>query len=380
MARRAEINYWKSRQAYGCWIAGKQYILAKGPKDGPLGPTYKAAEKKFEDIAAQERFNSSAEGNLVKALCRAYCCYLVEHRSSNTLRIRQGALAAFVKEFGGRYMSSLVPHEVDVWLAKMKREHGWGVGQRCLFVASIKAAINWAVRQGRCLRNPLVGLEPGGEAENRAQKILVDEALWAKMIARMRPDGRELATVLRLTGARPGEIANARGEDFDHGRQAIVYPWRGNSAGFKPKTHASRRDRVIYLAGEALKIVRRRMERYGAGYLFPRHVHRGKTIDEPRSMNAMTNIFRRLGERLDIKGLSPYCLRHSFITNWLADRDDIETLSELVGSSPNTIRKHYKHFDRKRDLMRSRLESFVTTLQGNTSADQGSAADQAEAS
>src|SRR5262245_870826 len=343
MPRKAGINYWKSRQGYGCWIDGRQRILAKGPKDGPLGPTYKAAEKLFEELTALQRVNRAGEANTIRVICEEYCRYLAEHRSANTLRIRHKALLPFVAEFGGRHLSSLVRHEVSQWLDRMRKEgrvdssgqrRFWKAGQRRTVVTSLNAAFNWAIEEGIITRNPVAGLEQG-EPESRAQKAYIDAPLFQKIVSRVRGNTREYIRVLRLTGARPGEIANARGEDFDPIRKAIVYPWRGNSAGFKPKTHASKKDRVIYLAGEALRIILARIERYGGGYLFPSPSKAGGISNRPRSMKAVYNIFQKLGNRLGVQRLSPYCLRHSFITDWLAERDDIETLSELVGSSPN---------------------------------------------
>ena len=41
--------------------------------------------------------------------------------------------------------------------------------------------------------------------------------------------------------------------------------------------------------------------------------------------------------------LRPYDLRHFFVTTALEAGNDYKTLSEIVGSSPETIRKHYQH-------------------------------------
>ena len=58
MARRASVRYWSSRQAYCCWFAGKQHILAEGPDDYPSGPTFQTAAQKFAELSAVVSANS----------------------------------------------------------------------------------------------------------------------------------------------------------------------------------------------------------------------------------------------------------------------------------------------------------------------------------
>lgn len=41
--------------------------------------------------------------------------------------------------------------------------------------------------------------------------------------------------------------------------------------------------------------------------------------------------------------LRPYDLRHQFITRTLEAGADLKTVSEIVGSSPKTILRHYQH-------------------------------------
>ena len=41
--------------------------------------------------------------------------------------------------------------------------------------------------------------------------------------------------------------------------------------------------------------------------------------------------------------LRPYDLRHLFVTRAIEAGVDYKTLSDIVGSSPETLRKHYQH-------------------------------------
>ncbi len=45
--------------------------------------------------------------------------------------------------------------------------------------------------------------------------------------------------------------------------------------------------------------------------------------------------------------IRPYDLRHNFITQALADGADLKALSEIVGSRPETLMRHYQHVTRE---------------------------------
>ncbi len=48
-----------------------------------------------------------------------------------------------------------------------------------------------------------------------------------------------------------------------------------------------------------------------------------------------------------VRRLRPYDLRHSFVTKALEEGADIKALSEIVGSRPETIMRHYQHVSNK---------------------------------
>ena len=45
--------------------------------------------------------------------------------------------------------------------------------------------------------------------------------------------------------------------------------------------------------------------------------------------------------------IRPYDLRHRFVTSALEAGADIGALSDIVGSRPETLRKHYQHVTRE---------------------------------
>ncbi|HBA83195.1 MAG TPA: integrase, partial [Verrucomicrobia bacterium] len=68
------------------------------------------------------------------------------------------------------------------------------------------------------------------------------------------------------------------------------------------------------------------------------------------------NALQRAGIR---RRLRPYDLRHAFITRALSEGADIGAVSNLVGSSPETIRRHYQYVSR---AMERRTVGMIAAL------------------
>src|SRR5262245_39990978 len=99
MARRPKVNYWESRGGYGCWINGKQTILALGPNDYP-GPTYQAALQRFGDLLRMEAAHTAKDANTVRVVCEKYMEFIHTRRHSSTVKLRHRFLLAFTDAFG----------------------------------------------------------------------------------------------------------------------------------------------------------------------------------------------------------------------------------------------------------------------------------------
>lgn len=352
MARKRKVNYWKSRGAYGCWINGRQTILACGPDDAPSGPAFTAALARYREILDLQSVNSAGDRNTVNVVADHYCQWLRTHRSAATLSIRLATLTPFVDRFDSREINSLVRHEITQWLAA-QRAAGWGDGQVRNALHSLNACFNWAKKEGLCTLNPVAGVEQPA-AGSRGEEAYVSGDDFRRLLAAMRPDPREYAIVLYTTGARPGEIRLAAGRDFRPDIPALVYPATEASAG-KHKTRRHKRDRVILLTGDALRIVQTRVDRYGTGTLFP-----AKGRSRPRIAHSVRELFRRAGFRAGIPGVTPYSLRHSFCTDWILAGKPVEILAELIESSPAVIRRHYQHLH----VNTGRLMDHLTDFRG----------------
>jgi integrase len=165
---------------------------------------------------------------------------------------------------------------------------------------------------------------------------------------------RNLVVALEDTGARPGELTAAEGKDWNEELRAVVYYGddRRRQDEFRHKNARHRKDRIVRFTGEALDIARAAVARGPNTPLFPSL--RG-TKYAPKSVQ---NSFRHLRDRLGVRGLTAYSYRHTFATNWLLAGKGIDVLAELLGNSPETIRKHYAHLCQRQDSIRSQLEEF----------------------
>lgn len=372
--RKPQVRYWNSRGGYCCTISGTQHLLAAGADDAPTGPVYLAALTRFRELLELESVNHAGDRNSVAVLAEAYCRWVESHRKGRTLEVRKRCLTPFVAGFGARTVASLVRHEITVWLESMKvpRKHGrgghtvrWGKGQLRIAMQSLNAMFNWGVKQELITRNPCKGLEVPAVGTRGKEAYLNPEQV-KQVLGSCRRDFREFCVALRDSGARPGEIANARGSDYDPAIKSLVFPAEGRDDGWTHKTHRSGRDRVVYLSGDALAVIEARVKRFGKDYLFPARAgyaaDKQSKTGKPRSQQAVSRRFMEMRARTGIKGLTSYSFRHTFATNWLMKGGDIETLAEVMGTSADKIRKHYKHLDANRPALHARVAAFNSSL------------------
>jgi integrase len=220
---------------------------------------------------------------------------------------------------------------------------GWGPSMRAAAVTAVKRAFWWAHKQGHIADNPLRDVEK--PRPERRERIMTPDQVDV-VIAAYRPSDpfRMLLEALRVTGARPGELARAEAKHLEltAGTLALV----GKT------TRATGRLRVIYLPSGAIDLFRALAERHPSGPIFRNGAGR------PWTRKAMSARFARLRERL---GMGPeataYALRHGFATGALERGVPIATVAELLGhTSTAMVAKHYSHLNERREYLRAEAE------------------------
>ncbi len=368
MARRANVNYWPSRNAYCCHIRGKQHVLAEGPKDEPSGPTFCAACKRYGELMCLSTADTAKNQNTSRIVCELYLRHIAAQRKAGTLRLRMKALAAFTDSLGDVRVSDLAPHLVNAWLDQMRqwRKNAgtgkpvrWTNGSVRNAVVSILAAFNWAAQDGLITRNPLNGLK-APKPRSRGREALIGRtpaeraANHRLILAAASKAFRPFIVCLEATGCRPGELANATANDFNPDLGAIVFHAEDTRLDheFSHKTAGHGKDRIIFLTGEALGIVRELVKKRPTGPLF--RSKKGAAWSD----NEVTKRFRAIRKLVGMPQLTAYSYRHTFATAWLEQGKSVDILAELLGNSPAIIRKHYSHLLGDTANLRRQIEAF----------------------
>lgn len=361
--KKPSVRYWDSRGAYCCWIGKDQHVLARGPKDAPTGRTYLAALDRFRKLLELET-NKGTDAYLVSALLNQYRAYLHATRKSAVPGIFEIMVRGFAAEYGDKQVCDLQPHMLESWLAKQDR---WNNTSKAHAGTLILGAVSWARRKGFIKTDPLAGrvdlpvpVLRGREARmpEELMDLLITEAYANKMRSR---EWGEFLWVLRLTGARPGEIRNAEAHNYSRGR--LVFRWN-TQVGYVHKTaRKTQRDRVIYLTPELQKHVEELVRNHPTGPLF--RTPRGAKW----SLTSLCNKWQWLLKRpkviefcaehcIPINTMKVYNFRHSFITNWIERAGDIYTCAQICGTSVKMIEKRYGHPDV--DRVHERYLAFMT--------------------
>lgn len=87
-----------------------------------------------------------------------------------------------------------------------------------------------------------------------------------------------------------------------------------------------------------------------------------------RPVGKIQKSWKRAREKAGItRRLRPYDLRHLFVTRALENGADIGALAEVVGSRPETLRKHYQHVSRQ--LRRATVDLAASGILGGSQSD-----------
>ncbi|MBA4190276.1 MAG: hypothetical protein C0467_20005 [Planctomycetaceae bacterium] len=346
--KKPSVRYWEGRRAYCCWIAGKQETLARGPDDAPQGPTYLAALDQFRKLLALDA-NKGTDDYLVSALLNQYRTHLHATRKSAVPGIFEIMARGFGEKLGHYRVSQLQPHMVEEWLAGQDR---WNDTSKAHAGTLILAAVSWARKKGFIQTDPLarrVDLpQPvlrGREASmsEELMDLLIAEAYDNKMQSR---EWGDFLKILRLTGARPGEIRFTEAHNYAKGR--LSFRWNTTRGYVHKNAKKTQRDRVIFLTPELQAYVEALVKKHPTGPLF--RTPRGAQW----SQTSVANKWKWLIERpkvveycrehgINPTSLKPYFFRHSFLTRWVEDGGDIYIVAQLCGTSVKMVEKRYGH-------------------------------------
>jgi integrase len=283
--RKSSVKYYPSKKGYFTIYQGQTHRLATGPDDGPCGPTFLAALTKFREIMELAHAPSAGNENTLRIIAELYLRQLARSKKPDTVEIRQQSLVPFLeyqhgnRKIGEMRVSELKKTHVKTFIAYMRepRSHHkwkkrilrWRNGSVRNFVDSLHACFNWAVKEELISANPVWGLEKPSP-RSRGGECHVTQVMHQRALAAAREDFRQLLIVCEATGCRPSELFNAEARHFDEKVGAIVYRGQAHLAEgeVSHKTSNKDRDRIIFLTGSALELVKKLAVLYPEGRLF----------------------------------------------------------------------------------------------------------------
>ena len=342
------VGYRKLAEGEGTWIArhqvgtSKQYQTLGTFTDPKAYDAAAAAARAW--LVRLERGVSSAPLTVAQA-CRHYVAHLATTRSRASARDAQGRFARLVDDarIGQIQVAKLKTTDLKDWLAaqidleddeeEIRRRKD--TANRNL--ASLKAALNLA------LRDRLVDTDAGWKTVTPFRKVGSRRQHCLSRVERQTllqccpADLRHLLVALLLTGARPGEIAHLSVADFD--RQLGTMRMRG-------KTGA----RVVSLSTAAITFFSEQCrDKLGHAPILTRAD--GGRWDKDAWKKPFRAAVAADGLPADVV---VYTLRHTAISEMIAEGIDTFIVAKLAGTSTAMIDRHYGHL--RHDATRARLD------------------------
>lgn len=215
----------------------------------------------------------------------------------------------------------------------------WGPNQQATFAKILRTCFNWGVKREHISRSPFQYLSRSFVVTR--QTLVTDKTLNAILKAADAPF-RDLLVALRHTGCRPSEIASVTAEDVDTSLWCWILAEHKTDAGGQPRT--------VWLDPTMVKLTTRLVAEHPEGLLFRNARGRAWRKD------AIVVRFQRLRKKLKLPaGTIAYALRHTFITDALANGVPISTVADLAGNSERVIRRSYAHLHEKKQHMQAAI-------------------------
>lgn len=290
----------------------------------------------------------------------------------NSLTMYRASILYIKAGLGHIKLSKLTPTQVEVWQASLLHK-GLSATTVCHARTVFSTALKSAVRKQMVRTNAVKATDGPKQKRPKLHPLSVDEAL--QFVAACQGVKSGLLFELSLAcGLRPEEAIGLRWQDVDlssargalNVRQVIhtMRPIEWKTYG--PKTENSER-RVVFSAELAAKLNEHRkaqleMKLKAGAFWQNTDLVFTNGIGEPVRYNTIYGHFGRIVERAGLKGkITPYTLRHAFVTLSLVAGIDIKTVSREVGhSKPSFTMDRYGHvLDEMHETAADRREALL---------------------
>lgn len=365
MARTAGIWYRDEDGWFYTSFGGKQQRLCEGPDDSPDGPTALRALDILQGLKSAACVPDGERIENVAQLVRNYCASLLYAGKKSTADTNRYMLRQWAHMHGKKSVFNLDQGDVDKLLWANKTERGvkrgkdrLSPGSQRLMIERINAALSWMEKKYR-LGHKKLGRFQGGKKVYRSRRAYMQADTVRSLLSHCSPEMCDFMTVLRLTGARQGELRSAKVEAFNADDGTIrAHPDQLREDGETDyKGSATGRERVIILHGEALDIVQRLIGRRKFGPIF--RGPRGGKWNE----GTFISHYKAAAEKAGIPDFTPHWMRHTFVTDALLSGMDRLTVAALVGDTVAMIEKVYAHLMVDTKGLRAKVEDMFNRPQ-----------------
>ncbi len=357
MPRRSQgPRYYPSKKSYWANLQGEAIRLCDGPKNRAND---KIAQERYEEEAQARKGLRQGDQAQAWAIFNAWLHWCANRTdpppvAASTLEINTMFAQSFIDLYGQVPWKDLRPWHFDNWLAQHKQvepHRGWGASTRRLAMNTLRGACNWAsTATGLTRHNPLA--MPGSEklrhkrVSYRGKRLAItDEEHRALLGHALRRNNKDWACLLLLwyaTGARPAELALARADEWDEGKQAFVIAATPENEGRFKLAHIGQK-RIVYVPDYLVPLVDFLRRRRPEGLLFLNQA--GSPFDKVTICSRMEGAREAINKHGEVirDGIVAYSYRHAFVTRWLVAGLDPMKLCELLNTSLRMLHRHYSH-------------------------------------
>lgn len=348
MGRQAAPRWYESRKGWYAWIGGRQVLLAKGKG------AKKEATERFHKLMVEGTAPASRADLSVNALAELFVAAIVGSVEPITHAGYVRRIQSFISLYGNAKATDIRPYHVAAWLDKHPT---WNDSTRSGYVTAIKRLYSWAVKMGYLDANPIKGVEkpPMGNKEI----ILTPEQAERVLAEAWYPALRDVLLAIAESGCRPNEVftLKADGVDVEAGTWTVVN---------KTRRKTKEPTRKVILTARLIEVSRRLAAEHPEGTIFRNS--RGR----PWTVNALACAFDEIRKRLGYgHEVTPYSLRHRFVTDALVAGVPVATVATLVGHRGTAmVMRHYSHLDKEH----AHLKEAIGKIRPDASAGEDSPA------
>ena len=283
-----------------------------------------------------------------------------QHQAHPRTHVRyRTSVKTLIPFFGKLPLDAITPAQVERFkLARASEISPAGTNRD---LAMLRFMLNFAIRQGHIVRNPVVGVRflPEGPGAMR----VVSHEEQQRYMAAANPLLQDVATLIVETGMGPEEVCNIRKENVHLDRRYVFVP--------TGKTKFRRRN--VPLSDAAFDLLKRRLVEAKGPYLFAHRWDLSKALTTVRKAHRMAVRKANIDPWFRL-----YDLRHTFGSRMAMAGVDLATLKELMGHSNISTTMRYVHptpenkQEAVRKLERFNLEQTFAVYEGQWGSPQKS--------